>query len=280
MVQWETHPGQWTTAASSAGGKPPTADDASPLRSLLSRLLFDAAEALPEGGEVQFRARREQGRMTVEIQDAGARREPEAQARAFESLFAAAPGSRQPGLAQLFLLLYQNQAELTLGTAPDGGVVLRMSFALSASTSESAAPPAAPERIMAPGRLRTLVVEDQEELRRTVANMLLEHEVVHERDLQTAATAEEALNLLMTQGPVDLLITDLNLGAGMNGWQLVEQVHDRWPATHVALATAWGAVIGQEEAQLRGVEAVLSKPFRIAEIQRLIDAIHLNPRLA
>jgi CheY-like chemotaxis protein len=84
----------------------------------------------------------------------------------------------------------------------------------------------------------------------------------------TAASGEEALEHL-AGGAFDLVISDVGMGAGINGWELGQQVRARFPGVRFALATGWGAQIDPAEARASGVEAVIAKPYRAADLQRL-----------
>jgi CheY-like chemotaxis protein len=106
-----------------------------------------------------------------------------------------------------------------------------------------------------------LVVDDEPMMTRAVVRMLRPsgHDVI------VAASGEEALEKLGVQ-PFDLVISDLGMGAGMNGWELADAVRSRWPNVRFLLATGWGAAIDPAEARARGVEAVLSKPYRLDDL--------------
>jgi two-component system NtrC family sensor kinase len=62
--------------------------------------------------------------------------------------------------------------------------------------------------------------------------------------------------------PFDVVVSDMGMGAGMNGWELADAVRQRWPNVRFLLATGWGAAMDPDEARARGVETVLSKPYR------------------
>jgi CheY-like chemotaxis protein len=98
-----------------------------------------------------------------------------------------------------------------------------------------------------------------------VRAMLARHRVV------TATSGEEALEHLATQS-FDLVISDLGMGAGMNGWELAQRVKHEWPGVRFVLATGWGATISEEEARERGVEAVMTKPFSVRQLWQVIEA--------
>ena|SRR5437870_1935542 len=100
-----------------------------------------------------------------------------------------------------------------------------------------------------------LVVDDQHIVRK------LARTVLYWRGYETvleAADANSALDIARTnQKPPDLLLTDVNLGGGMNGIQLAEAISERWPSTKIILMS------GNYERRLEMKPAwrFLEKPF-------------------
>jgi CheY-like chemotaxis protein len=128
---------------------------------------------------------------------------------------------------------------------------------------------AAPNGDERPARsIRILVVDDDARLVALAAGMLRrdKHHVTE------AFSAQEALDLLRTE-PFDLMISDLSMGDGMNGWELAAVAMQELPSLPIVLATGWGAAIDEEEARSRGVMAVLAKPFRVADLRDVIDRV-------
>jgi CheY-like chemotaxis protein len=62
------------------------------------------------------------------------------------------------------------------------------------------------------------------------------------------------------------------MGAGMNGWELVEHARRRYPRLRIVLATGWGAGLDPAEARSRGVDVVVAKPYRPEELERALAA--------
>jgi two-component system response regulator FlrC len=83
--------------------------------------------------------------------------------------------------------------------------------------------------------------------------------------VSVATSGEEALEKLAEQS-FDVVVSDMGMGAGMNGWELAEAVRHRWPSVRFLLATGWGAAIDPTDARARGVEAVLAKPYHPADL--------------
>lgn len=55
----------------------------------------------------------------------------------------------------------------------------------------------------------------------------------------TATSGEQALERLAAD-PFDVVISDVGMGPGMNGWELAAEVRRRWPHMRLVLATGWG----------------------------------------
>jgi hypothetical protein len=54
------------------------------------------------------------------------------------------------------------------------------------------------------------------------------------------------------------------------GWELADRVRRGWRGARFVLATGWGAAIDAREARSRGVQAVLAKPYRLADLMHVL----------
>lgn len=101
-----------------------------------------------------------------------------------------------------------------------------------------------------------LLVEDDAEVRHSVARRLQSLGY----DVQVAAAGHEALTVLATEEPVDLLLTDVMLAGGINGPQLAEQAAELRPGLPVLFTSGY-----TDEALSLGrpgsVVPVLAKPY-------------------
>src|SRR5256885_15855295 len=94
----------------------------------------------------------------------------------------------------------------------------------------------------------------------------------------TATSGEEALERLHDR-VFDVVLSDVGMGAGMNGWELAAHVEREWPRLGFVLATGWGAQIDIAEARLKGVDAVLAKPYRPDELLSTLQRVCATPHL-
>jgi PAS domain S-box-containing protein len=234
------------------------------LRELFTNLILNAVDAMPHGGTIRLRARRIGESVEAEVADGGTGMTPEVRERIFEPFFST-KGARGTGLglAMVFGIAEQHGSTVEVDTAPGAGTTFRLRF--SASAPQSLEPAALPVVAAPVAGLRVLAVDDRPEI-----TMLLEETLVLEgHDVVVASTGEDALEEL-ERADFDVLVSDIGLGSGMTGWELVDRVRARWPQVRLILATGWGAQVDDAEARARGVEAVIAKPFRPSELRQAV----------
>jgi two-component system, cell cycle sensor histidine kinase and response regulator CckA len=238
--------------------------DAVGLRESLTNLVFNAVDGLPHGGTLRLRGGREGGDVLVEVSDTGIGMSEEVKARIFEPFFTT-KGEQGSGLglAQVWATMDRHEGQVEVHSALGAGttICLRLrAAALDAIPAETA--PSAESSI---GGLHILAVDDEPKLARMAAMLLRREGHV----VETAGSGEEAIELL-AGGFYDVVISDLGLGAGMSGWDLLEQARQRWPGTRLVLATGWGASIDECDARERGVAAVVAKPYLAEDLGRAV----------
>jgi len=120
-----------------------------------------------------------------------------------------------------------------------------------------------------PLRKSTVLVVDDEELYRRALERILGR-VGH--DVVTARDASEALRLLSAQ-PVDLVLSDVQM-PGINGLELIRQVHDIAPDLPCIVITGYGSAEQSVEALRAGAFWYLEKPFdqgHLDVVRRLVE---------
>ncbi len=90
-------------------------------------------------------------------------------------------------------------------------------------------------------------------------------------EVVTAANGVEALNLFGA-GQFDLVITDYNMPA-MKGDALAAAIKFRNPAQPIIMVTAYVEQLTQTETPLPGVDALLSKPFKLEQLRSTVSEV-------
>jgi len=60
---------------------------------------------------------------------------------------------------------------------------------------------------------------------------------------------------------------------GLSGWEVAERVQRISPKTRVVLMTGWGASFKEEDLKEKGVDALLTKPFRLNDILQVMSRL-------
>jgi PAS domain S-box-containing protein len=248
-------------------GQPTMAGSAGRIREVMTNLIFNAVDALPAGGTIRLRASVVNGLANLEISDTGVGMSSEVQARVFEPFYTTKGESGTGlGLAMVFGIVQQHDGQITVHSTPGLGTTFRMTFPQLELADVPA--PAGPVAIAAPARpLRVLAVDDEPAMTKAIGRMLRPAGHL----VKMAASGEEALQLLAAE-TFDVVVSDMGMGAGMNGWELVSVIKRDWPGVRFMLATGWGAGIDPTDARTKGVETVLAKPYGAAELLRALAA--------
>src|SRR5580692_8984670 len=109
-----------------------------------------------------------------------------------------------------------------------------------------------------------LIVEDEAKMRRLLELNLAEDGF----NTLSAGDAEAGLKLL-SQGTVDLIVTDLKL-PGMNGLEFLQTVKRQNASLPVVVMTAFGTVETAVEAMKAGASDYVLKPFSLAEMRMVV----------
>jgi two-component system response regulator HydG len=112
---------------------------------------------------------------------------------------------------------------------------------------------------------RVLVIDDEEALRVSVAKIVsrLGHSV------DTAGTATEGLALLSKQ-PYELVLTDFRL-PDLDGLEVIERARQLRPETELVLFTGFGSIPLAVQAIKRGAYDFVTKPFKRADLERVVS---------
>jgi DNA-binding NtrC family response regulator len=121
-----------------------------------------------------------------------------------------------------------------------------------------------------------LVVDDEELYRRALERILTRvgHRVVMARD------ASEALSVVSSE-PIDLVLCDVKM-PGINGLELVRQIHDFEPDLPCIVITGYGSPENSVEALRAGAFWYLEKPFeqeKLDVVRRLVEQAIEHGRL-
>ncbi|HEX7077958.1 MAG TPA: ATP-binding protein [Candidatus Eisenbacteria bacterium] len=242
------------------------------IREALTNLIFNAVDALPQGGSIAIRCGSEDSVSVVEVADDGVGMTDDVRARIFEPFYTTKGLSGTGlGLSMVYGIVSRHRGTVDVTTAPGAGTTVRMRFPVTERAEP--APPAEPAKRTSV-RARVLVVDDEPEILSVLREALTEtgHEVT------TAGSGTEGIERFR-EGTFDAVLSDLGM-ADVSGWELARVVRAEGPPRIVlGLVTGWGATISDEMVNAHGVNFVVSKPFDVAQLIAQLDE-SLGPREA
>ena len=115
--------------------------------------------------------------------------------------------------------------------------------------------------------MRVLVVEDDPSVRELIAEILTGDGI----EADGVGYAEDALVLLGSGEPIDLLVTDIDLGDGLTGIDLAEVARSRHPDVELLFIT--GNDGDRDGRTPMPHEHVLQKPFRQVDLLAIVDEV-------
>lgn len=248
--------------------------EAAQLEGALLNLALNAQDAMPDGGHLEISARslhdsRGVAMVEVTVADSGVGMNAETMARVFEPFFSTKPAGRGSGLGLAMVNSFVTQLGGRIEVQSSLGKGSTFVLVLPAADAPVAALPEATAANPVPAcALRVLLVEDDEVVRTIAEAMLrlLGHEV-------TALTcADEALSVLESKLPLDLLLTDILMPGALGGLELAEAAHWKRPGLAVVLSSGWAdsdlPVVSPRDPRV----PFLMKPYSLAELQQALDA--------
>jgi DNA-binding NtrC family response regulator len=111
-----------------------------------------------------------------------------------------------------------------------------------------------------------LVVDDETLIRWSLSERLTEAGYT----VSEAGDVADAMRIITAGGAIDLAVLDYRLPDG-NGVALLKTIKDRCPSCPVIMMTAFGSPEMTEEAFSQGAFAIVSKPFQLDDVSRLVD---------
>jgi signal transduction histidine kinase/DNA-binding NarL/FixJ family response regulator len=245
------------------------------IRDALTNLLFNAVDAMPEGGVVTLRTGARLPELPpdedadpivyVEVVDTGVGMDEETRRRCLEPFFTT-KGERGTGLglAMVYGMVRRHSAQLEIDSAAGKGTTVRLCFVPAASGSLTAEHH--PAVLHTSRGLRLLLVDDDPLVIKSLRDVL-------EGDGHSITVADGGQNgidtfLAAAQGtdPFALVITDLGMPY-VDGRKVAAAVKASSPATPVILLTGWGRRLIAENDVPACVDRVLSKPPRLIELR-------------
>jgi signal transduction histidine kinase len=238
--------------------------DPASLREMLTNLIFNAVDAMPDGGAITLRTDGSEEAVRIEISDTGTGMSEEIRERCLEPFFTT-KGKKGTGLglAMVFGIVQRHGGSMDIESALGKGTTFIMRFPTTVAPPEESVE--AHENLIRP--LRILVVDDQPVLCQLMCEFL-------ENDFHSVDTAENGREALekFRAGNFDLVITD-QIMAEMNGEQLAVEIKKLAPKVPVILVTGFAENSSAADKKAPAIDFILAKPMSHASLRRALVTV-------
>ena len=231
------------------------------IRELLVNLVFNAVDAMPEGGTITLRTRNVERTVTVEVVDTGTGMTEEVRQHCLEPFFTTkGDHGTGLGLSTVFGIVRRHDGLLDIKTKLGEGTTFHLVFP---SVIKTDTPQLAADAPLAK-KLNVLVVDDEKASRDLVVRYLKKdgHEVT------TAKDAEEAL-IKLSENEFGLIVTDYRM-PGKSGLELAreaQQIRQGRPLIVIS-----GSELDTDPLPV-GVNAIVRKPITADELRRVLALV-------
>jgi PAS domain S-box-containing protein len=238
--------------------------DAAGIREMLTNLIFNAVDAMPEGGTITMRARVDGNDVLLSVSDTGIGMSEEVRRRCLEPFFSTKDQQGTGlGLSLVHATVQRHRGTLTVDSAPGQGTtfIMRLPVNRQAPAAAAVEPPESARR------LRVLVVEDDPLVRMAITEQLTSQG----HTVESATNGLEGLDRFMS-GRFDFVLTDRAMPE-MGGDQLATTIKQLAPNKPIIMLTGFGDLMDAKGEQPAGVDAVVGKPVTLDALTQAIQQV-------
>jgi PAS domain S-box-containing protein len=256
--------------------------DPNQLTTAILNLALNARDAMPLGGKITLETRNiylDEGYASIHsdvavgnyvmvaVSDTGTGISPENLERVFDPFFTTKDIGKGTGLglSMVFGFVKQSGGHVKIYSEVGHGTSVKIYLPRSSGLPETASEAEASGNVRG-GNETILIVEDDALVRKYVITQIAS---LGYGTLQ-ASNAAEALKLVESGVPIDLLFTDVIMPGGMNGRQLVETATKLRPALRVLYTSGYTENAIVHHGRLDAGVLLLAKPYRKPELARMI----------
>jgi PAS domain S-box-containing protein len=247
--------------------------DQSAMREVFVNLIINALDAMPQGGRLIITTTVEREVLHLTFTDTGCGMTDDIRQRIFEPFFTT-KGTRGygMGLSVTYGIIERHGGDIHVTSELGSGSSFTIQLPIRREVTDDSEDSVASLDHWSARTASVLVVDDEAPIRALLADLLRArgHKVLMAEDGLAGLRAIEGARF-------DLVITDISM-PGVDGWAVVSEVRRRWPDTKLVIVTGYGGLVDQVfmggESDL--VDALISKPFNLAEIDSTINDLLLD----
>ena len=254
--------------------------DPSELREALINLIFNAVDALPQGGIITLVTRsinrstsdeneNSERQIQLEVRDNGIGMDEKTRQRCLEPFFSTKSqrGGTGLGLAMVYGMAQRHDGTVEVNSTPGAGTCIRLTFPIRGKTPQTGR--GALFQAKQKRSLNILCIDDDEKVRQLLNDCLthFNHRVM------VASGGKDGIELFRTamrkKQPYEVVITDWGM-PDIDGHHVAREIKAESPKTPVIMMTGWGTIMKEDGETAPEVDAVVGKPPNMQELNDLL----------
>ena len=226
----------------------------------VTNLIFNAVDAMPDGGLLTMSTAEYDGKIHINVQDTGTGMTEDVRNRIFDPFFSTKGSSGTGlGLSEVYGTIKRHDGEIIVDSEVGVGTMMTLSF-----DKVDTGPVEIPILKLEVPPIRILAVDDNEYFTE-ILNELLTSEG------HTVSTHTSTANAFkdFEQNEYDLVITDMEMPE-LGGREFAEMIKLTGKKTPVLLLSGWPIFLEDEPNLAKFIDFALAKPFTVEDIQEII----------
>ncbi len=260
--------------------------DTGQMSQVIQNITLNARHAMPRGGEITIKCSNVndismetdldiQGKkyIKITIQDNGDGISQQHLDKIFDPYFSTRQEGSGLGLAITHSIINKHDGNIFVNSEPGQGTLFTIYLPASDKSVNSIKTFKKIKRIKTDSRAKILVMDDEELILNLAEKMLgyLGHEVLK------ASDGREAIELykkqLYSKKPIDVIIMDLTIPGGIGGREAIIEILKIDPRAKAVVSSGYSNDKVMADYQRYGFKAAIAKPYKLAELQGIIDSI-------
>ena len=236
--------------------------NATELREVFINILFNAVDAMPNGGELRIRTETNGKNVFVYFIDTGEGMSEETRKRVFDPFFTT-KGSKGTGLGMsvAYGIINRHNGQISIDSELGIGTTVTVQLPVSEKVIKEIE---CNYGLRREERARILLIEDH----KITLDVLAENLVNLGYYVQKVESGMAGIKIFKG-GNYDIVITDVGL-CDISGWTVSKKIKEISSHVPVVFITGWGNQLSSSQLKECGVDYVLTKPFKIEEISAII----------
>jgi signal transduction histidine kinase/CheY-like chemotaxis protein len=246
----------------------------SELREVLTNIIFNAVDAMPEGGRITIATQSQiEGWVEMRISDTGIGMTEEVKKRVFDPFFTTKGVTNSGlGMSVSYGIVKRHRGEILIESERGKGTTFVLHLPVGSEVKEPKGKVLKPIQEMPPARI--LVIDDEDSVRDILSKILglQGHQIV------VASDGEEGIERFKNE-VFDLVFTVLGMPK-TSGWEVGKTIKGLNPKVPIVMITGWGMELSKEKMKENGIGLIVSKPFQFDQVVALVsEAMELKEKM-